>query len=64
MSQATQVSKQDLDEEEISDISLATFYVFDKELAGTCPFRIRAEDYEIGSAGLSHRGCDSPKLKT
>jgi hypothetical protein len=57
MPQATQVPEQDLNEEEISDVSLATFYAFDKELAGTCPFRIRAAGYEIGSAGLFHHGC-------
>ena len=29
-----------LDEEEIADVSVATFYVFDKEAAGTFPVRL------------------------
>ena len=43
-----------LDEEEIADVSVATFYVFDKEAAGT--FRVRlAGGCENGSSGLFHR---------
>jgi hypothetical protein len=61
MSQATQVPRLDLNEEEISDISLATFYVFDKELAGACRFGVRpGAAYEIGSSGLFYGGCTPP----
>jgi hypothetical protein len=46
----------DLDEEEIADVSLATFYIFDKETAGTLRFSVRlAGGCENGSSGLFHR---------
>jgi hypothetical protein len=41
-----------LDEEEISDVSLATFYVFDKENPETLRF---GSGCEGGSSGLFHR---------
>jgi hypothetical protein len=52
MSQATQVPRLPLNEEEISDISLATFYVFDKELVGARRLGVRPAAQDAG-------GCDT-----
>ncbi|MGB7098688.1 MAG: hypothetical protein WBD95_07960 [Xanthobacteraceae bacterium] len=43
-----------LAEEEISDVSLATFYVFDKEHAGTSAPRVRLA---MGAGGCGCSGC-------
>src|SRR6478736_3452678 len=45
-----------LDEEEISDVSLATFYVFDKEAAGTSQFG-QGVQLAAGCRGCGCRGC-------
>jgi hypothetical protein len=50
-----------LDEEEISDVSLATFYVFDKETTGTSQFgqgvQLAAGRRGCGCRGCAARGC-------
>jgi hypothetical protein len=43
-----------LGEEELSDVSLATFYVFDKENAGTPPL---AQDLKLARGGCGGCGC-------
>lgn len=43
-----------LAEEEVSDVSLATFYVFDKEHAGTPQARVRLA---MGGGGAACSGC-------
>ena len=43
-----------LAEEEISDVSLATFYVFDNEHAGTSRPRVR---FAMGAGGCACSGC-------
>jgi len=61
------VGREILDDEEIADVSLATFYVFDKEAAGTCRLSLRqaggcvapARNYEIGCLRQAG-GCDAP----
>ena len=45
-----------LDEEEISDVSLATFYVFDKETTGTSQFG-QGIQLAAGCRGCGCRGC-------
>ena len=50
-----------LDEEEISDVSLGTFYVFDKEATGTSQFgqgiQLAAGCRGCGCRGCAVRGC-------
>src|ERR1700674_2869692 len=48
-----QVPEITLNEEEVSDVSLATFYVFDKENAGTSQLGTRV----AGRCGCGGRGC-------
>ena len=45
-----------LDEEEISDVSLGTFYVFDKEATGTSQFG-QGVQLAAGCRGCGCRGC-------
>jgi hypothetical protein len=53
MSQATQVPKLPLNEEEISDTSLATFYVFDKENAEARRFGVRPAAQDVSTGGCT-----------
>jgi hypothetical protein len=46
-----------LAEEEISDVSLATFYVFDKENAPIHGVRLAQLSIGLGHGGCGHGGC-------
>ena len=46
-----------LGEEEISDVSLATFHLFDKENFGTPPSGIQLARGGCGCGGCGHGGC-------
>ena len=46
-----------LAEEEISDVSLATFFVFEKEMAGARSVRVAAGHGGCGHGGCGGRGC-------
>jgi hypothetical protein len=46
-----------LGEEELSDVSLATFYVFDKENAGSPPLAIKLARGGCGGCGCHGGGC-------
>jgi hypothetical protein len=46
-----------LSEEEVFDVSLATFYVFDKEDIGTHPHGIQLAAHGHGGCGHGGRGC-------
>jgi hypothetical protein len=51
-------------EEEISDVSLATFYVFDNENAGSFPRRIKLAQGGCGCGGCGGGGCASCAVST